>query len=228
MIIEQPYGLLCSFFKIPVIIDTFPLWLVPKSFIIVYIHDYSSVLNGRWIGGRGEKMTPYYSPAPLGNNTHAALCGQNKNEIVFKFLQTCHITFFNVSISKRTNNQKSLVEKAVALKFTFVKLILVTAGAKLLSINESILTFALLHWYCIRHILMVKNFSGNLKKYFLFIFGSGSFLSKKDLIFKFEMSNHKIANNFIEQKRHLICFNSTSFLMPTDSYCYSLKNSFEE
>ena len=26
-------------------------------------------------------MTPYYSPAPLGNNTHAAQCGQNNFEI---------------------------------------------------------------------------------------------------------------------------------------------------
>ena len=100
------------FFKIPVIIDTFPLWLVPKSFIIVHIHDYSSLLNGRWIGGRGEKMTPYYSPAPLGNNTHAAQCGQNKYEIAFEILYTCHMTFFNVSISKRTENQKSLGKKS--------------------------------------------------------------------------------------------------------------------
>ena len=119
MIIEQPYGLLCSFFKIPVIIDTFPLWLVPKSFIIVYIHDYSSVLNGRWIGGRGEKMTPYYSPAPLGNNTHVVQCGQNKYKIAFKFLQICQMPFFFVSISKRSENKKSLVKKSSYIQVNF-------------------------------------------------------------------------------------------------------------
>ena len=37
------------------------------------------------------------------------------------------------------------------------------------------------------------------------------------------MSNHKIANNFIEKKCFLIFFDSISFVMPTDSYCYSLK-----
>ena len=26
-------------------------------------------------------MTPYYSPAPLGNNTHASQCGQNTFEV---------------------------------------------------------------------------------------------------------------------------------------------------
>ena len=147
MIIEQPYGLLCSFFKIPVIIDTFPLWLVPKSFIIVYIHDYSSLLNGRWIGGRGEKMTPYYSPGPLGNNTHAVHCGQNKYEIAFKFLQTCHVTFLNFSISKRSENQKSLIKKSSNIQVNlWRKDNLGNTGAKLLSINESILTLARLHW----------------------------------------------------------------------------------
>ena len=61
-------------------------------------------------------MTPYYSPAPLGNNTHAAQCGQDNYEIAFEILYTCHMTFFNVSISKRTENQKSLVKNFETLQ----------------------------------------------------------------------------------------------------------------
>ena len=87
-------------------------------------------------------MTPYYSPAPLGNNTHATQSGQDNYEIAFEILYITLVTehFLMFQYAREVKIKNLSLKKVETFMEIFNKPIWETAGTKLLSINESILT----------------------------------------------------------------------------------------